>query len=487
MNKTQLAIESVVFFFYGLGFFVLGMATAFQYRARSEFRLTKSIWALAGFGVLHAFHEWALVFVPIQDAVLSSAGVLLFKVGEVLASAFSWGLLLNFGVLLLPPSERGAKVERQAPLIILLLWLVLLTRTVRLFLAHPVPLSVALTDLAWLDLLGHLFLGLPGALVTAWALLGQATQFGETRLEPLVRPLRTAAASFLAYAALVAFGTVSPRFGLVYLNVRQGLVDFLTVPVQVIQLATVVVMTLATVRVLAVFNLEGERRLEEAETQRAILNERLRISRDLHDGVMQSVYGVGLALENVLFLMNEDRAQAGKELERSMARLNDTIRDIRGYILNLRPARRSAGDLYASVLEVVAQFRVGVAIRANVELEPLRTLGLPPEQVEEVCQIVREALTNVARHAHATEVAVTARAGWGEPVEISIWDNGRGFRPGAEQLEGRQGLGNMRARAEAIGGSLSVNSRRGRGTEVVLRLPLGGGAKGEPESSHSAG
>lgn len=487
MDRLRLAIDSVVFFFYGLGFFVLGMATAFQHRERSEFNLTKAIWALSGFGVLHAFHEWMLVFTPIQETTLPREGLYLFKLAEVILASASWGLLMQFGILLLRPSERYWRLWRRLPTIALGAWTLALLRLQHLYFTQPVPPDVTLSHLARLDLLGHLWLGLPGALITAWALFRQADQFVETQLQRLVRPLRLAAASFLTYGALVAIAVVDKRFGLVALVISHPNLDLLVLPVQLLQLFTVVAMTLATVRVLAVFNLEGERRLEEAETQRAILNERLRISRDLHDGVMQSIYAVGLSLENVLFLINEDRERASRELERSMVRLNDTIRDIRGYILNLRPARRSTADLYASVLEVVAQFRVGVAIRVSIDLDPLRSVSLSAEQVEEVCQVVREALTNVARHAHASEVAVAAQGGWGKPVEISVWDNGQGFPAGAERLGGRQGLSNMRARAETLGGSLVVNSRRGRGTEIVLRLPFEGGAGDESEHSHRAG
>lgn len=488
MDRFQLAVDSVVSFFYGLGFFVLGTAAAFHYQPRSEFRLTKSIWALAGFGVLHAFHEWARVFAPIQQQVLSPSGFFLFTVGEGLASAFSWALLLYFGVILLPDRDRLPGLALRAPAILALAWGVAAVHRVNLFFAAGAPAAgLALEQLVRTNLLASCLLGLPATLVTTWALSEQAAHFQATRLERLVGPLRTAAVSFLAYAVLTLSSLVNPRLSpdAAFLSVAGD--PTWDTAVRLAGLAIIVAIDLAVVRVLQVFDLEGERRLEEAETQRAILNERLRISRDLHDGVMQSVYAVGLALENVVFLLNEDRERARQELERSMTRLNDTIRDIRGYILNLRPTKRSAEDLYASVLDVVTQFRAGVTIRANIDLEALRGLKLAPERVEQICQIVREALTNVGRHAQATEVAVAAQAAWGKLVEISVWDNGRGFNLSSESLEGRQGLGNMRARAEELGGSLTVHSRQNRGTEVVLRLPVGGGSLNGAEDSHSAG
>lgn len=481
MDRTQLAIQSVVSFLYGLGFFVLGAATAFQSRVRSEFPLTRAIWALAGFGILHAIHEWILVFSPIQLFVLPETGLLYFKLAEVSFATLSWTLLLYFGICLLPDSDQGGAALRKAPLVIFSVWLALLVKAGLTF--HKLPLPEAFAQLVALDRLSHLVLGLPGALVSALALLSQAARFGQTRLERLVNPLRFAACSFIAFSGLIALAIPKRLFFSLALGLGARPVWWM--PLQVFQVLTVVGMTLATMRVLAIFNQEGERRLEEAETQRAILNERLRISRDLHDGVMQSVYAVGLALENVLFLMNEDRPRARKELERSMARLNDTIQDIRGYILNLRPARRTAGDLHASLLEVVAQFRASVELRTSIDLDALREVTLAPEKVDEVCQIVREALTNVARHAKATEVAVSAQVRWGEQVDISVWDNGQGFHPGDVHREGRQGLNNMCERAEGLGGSLSVNSRKGRGTEVVLHLPEGRGASGEPQHSNS--
>ncbi|HHW14903.1 MAG TPA: sensor histidine kinase [Firmicutes bacterium] len=472
MDATRWAFESLVFFFYGLGFFVLGLATAFQYRPRSEFPLTRAIWSLAGFGLFHAFHEWLLVFESLQQAVLSSSTLAGMRIVEQLLSTVSWVLLLKFGLSLLPSHGRSTAWLRRVPLLLLGGGLVVLVQAERHLRLRPWPAAAAVGELAWLDGFADFILGLPAAFLTAWALTSQAAQLRHTRLERLVGPLRTAASSFLFYGVLTAVEAVGSQ---------------LVVPVQTFQLFTVSAMIVAILRVLAIFNLETERRLEEAETQRAVLNERLRISRDLHDGVMQSVYAVGLALENVLFLLNEDAGRAREELERSMGRLNDTIQDIRGYILNLRPTRRTAGDLYASVLEVVAQFRAGVAIRVNIDFEQLRRIQLPPEQVEEVCQIVREALTNVARHSQATEVAVTAQLRWGDLVEISVWDNGRGFQPGEAHREGRQGLRNMRERAEGLGGTLDISSRRGRGTEVVLRLPLEGGVAGGAEHSRRLG
>jgi signal transduction histidine kinase len=303
----------------------------------------------------------------------------------------------------------------------------------------------------------------------------------------LIPPLKVAAASFFAYSILA--GLIVPPTGVglsPWLN-SEWFHQAFGVPVQLFRLLVVVPMAMSIMKVLEIFDREAERRLEEAETQRAILNERLRISRDLHDGVMQSIYGVGLALENVTFLMGENQERARQNLERSMVRLNDTIQEIRGYILNLRPARAGRDELYAGLLEVVAKFRTASAVRLRLNLELAREVKLKPETVDEVCHIVREALTNVARHAQAREARLEARRtndGW---LELAVRDDGQGFLAEEEKAAGKQGLGNMRERAGLLGGSLSIVSRRGWGTEVALRLPVEGGALGEWQDEGRAG
>lgn len=487
MDKTRLAVDSLVFFFYGLGFFVLGIVTAIQYRPRSEFHLARSIWALAGFGLTHAASEWVDVFLPIQREILSPLGILHLNMVKEVVNAASFSLLFHFGLELLNQPNSRLRHLSRIQLFLTLVWVVLWYQAAHV--AHAVPLNVDQAQ-AWLqdlDVFARYLLALPGGLATGFALLRQARQFKTTGPPQLIPPLRTAAVSFFAYTVLAGLIVPTSHFGLASLVNTETFHRFFGVPVQLFRLMVVVPMTLSVVQVLTLFDREAERRLEEAETQRAILNERLRISRDLHDGVMQSIYGVGLALENVTFLMGENPEKARQNLERSMLRLNDTIQEIRGYILNLRPARANRSDLYASLLEVVARFRSASTVRLSLGLEPARGVQLDPATVDEVCHIVREALTNVARHARATKAHLEARRAFEGGLDLVVRDNGQGFAAGGETGSDSQGLGNMQERANLLGAKLHIVSRPGWGTEVALRLPVAGGATGEPKDQGRAG
>jgi signal transduction histidine kinase len=220
-------------------------------------------------------------------------------------------------------------------------------------------------------------------------------------------------------------------------------------------------------------------RLHDQVQRLAVVEERERIGKDLHDGIIQAIYGVSLSLEMVPDLIGDaaGRAEAESRVDRAIDALNLVIADIRSYILRLRPASGPEDPV-----EALARLAEELGMRAVVDLEvdlddgaPLLR-GLSPDRRSDVLFIAREALSNVARHAAASRVVlVLDRAG--DDLELRIEDNGRGLDP--ERLEqplddGRhhQGLGNMRARAVAMGGRLAVASGEPSGTRIIVHVPV---------------
>jgi signal transduction histidine kinase len=212
-------------------------------------------------------------------------------------------------------------------------------------------------------------------------------------------------------------------------------------------------------------------RLHEAVGRLAVIEERDRIGRDLHDGIIQSIYGVSLSLEDMPELMQEDPAQARARADGAIDALNDTIRDLRGFIFGLRPGLVDRSDLVGLLLALTDQLRHGNVVEVTVEM-PERLVEPPAHVRGELIQIAREALSNVARHAGASEVTVRLASGELE-LELEISDNGHGFEPDRTAADGHYGLANMRARATALGGRLLVHSAPGAGTHVVVRVPTG--------------
>ena len=210
-------------------------------------------------------------------------------------------------------------------------------------------------------------------------------------------------------------------------------------------------------------------RLHEQVQRLAVVEERERIGKDLHDGIIQSIYGVGLALEDVPELMDKDRDEAVARIDRAIDALNITIRDIRNFILGLRPELLERADLMGGVSTLVEEFRLNTMIEVDLTVAD-DVAELPPAARAELLHIVREALSNSARHSGATSVSV--RLGpEGDALALEVADNGRGFDPAADRGAGHLGLTNMAARAASVGGSLNVNSAPGRGTRIIVRIP----------------
>ncbi|MBN1889131.1 MAG: GAF domain-containing sensor histidine kinase [Thermoflexales bacterium] len=210
-------------------------------------------------------------------------------------------------------------------------------------------------------------------------------------------------------------------------------------------------------------------RLYQQIQRLAIFEERERIGMDLHDGIIQSIYAVGLTLEYGNLLLDEDPAQAKQHLGQAISSLNEVIKDIRNYILDLRPQRFQDKDLATGLDELARAFHAHTLIQADVQVES--GSDLTPSQASGLFHIAQEALANVAKHARANTVSVKLYDGH-EHICLSIADDGRGYDPSRASRHEGHGLSNMQARARALGGKLTVDSAPGHGTRVEVQVPL---------------
>ncbi len=218
-------------------------------------------------------------------------------------------------------------------------------------------------------------------------------------------------------------------------------------------------------------------KLHEQEQRLAILEERQRIGRDLHDGVIQSIYAVGLMLDDALELAPDDPAEASARIERAIESINLTIRDIRNFIFGLRPEPIDQAGLVEALAAMAEEFRVNTMIDITLEVNGPADFEMPAEDTAQLLQLAREALSNVARHAHAGHAEIHLVADE-RALELAIVDDGVGFDPAARRGPGHMGLGNMRTRAAELGGELLVESAVGRGTRVAVRVPARGVTSG---------
>jgi signal transduction histidine kinase len=213
-------------------------------------------------------------------------------------------------------------------------------------------------------------------------------------------------------------------------------------------------------------------RLQLAERENAVERERARIAQDLHDELGSSLTRLAMMTDSLRELKN-DPAQIESRAARISQTSTETVRALEEIVWALRPG----SDTLQSLVEYIAHFAQELfessTARCRLDLpDNLPDHPLPPNMRHNIFLIVKEALTNALKHSGATEIQVHAKAD-GQTLELVVSDNGRGFdEPAATAAQTRNGLGNMRRRAEQMNGQLSFTSNNRSGTQVSLVVQL---------------
>ena len=215
----------------------------------------------------------------------------------------------------------------------------------------------------------------------------------------------------------------------------------------------------------------AEKSLRESEAQlRQSLELRTRLARDLHDGVIQSIYAAGLGLESAVSQMEQDSAGASQRLQLCRQGLNEVIREVRGFINGLEPEDMHRLG-FAHELESLARTMQALwPVTITLEIDSLVARQLNATQEVHSLQIVRESISNALRHGEAKQVHIALRSRTGGGC-LSVRDDGLGFDPGQRTGRG-SGLLNLASRAREMSGSLQLVSHPGKGTTVTINFPL---------------
>lgn len=212
-------------------------------------------------------------------------------------------------------------------------------------------------------------------------------------------------------------------------------------------------------------------RLNERVQEIAVLEDRDRIARDLHDAVIQRLFAIGLSLQGIARPPLE--GEILQRVQRAIGDLDETIRQIRSSIFELAAAAGTSSGLRASVLALVRELRSVVGFDVSVSFEgPIETV-VPDSVGEHLLFTIRETLTNVGRHAKASHASLLLRVDT-SALTLEVVDDGRGIpaAAGGDTAAGGLGLVNLRRRAEKLGGDVVVGSPDGGGTSIVWRVPV---------------
>jgi signal transduction histidine kinase len=207
-------------------------------------------------------------------------------------------------------------------------------------------------------------------------------------------------------------------------------------------------------------------RLYQEVNRLAVLEDRERIARELHDGVIQALFAVGMGLQGTALMSSDE--ELARRLEGAVAEIDRVIRDLRNYIFGLRPGILADRQLDEALRHLGEEFQQKTGVTTVVDVDPTVASELTATAAD-ILQMARESLSNVGRHADASTCRVSLYRRDDQAV-LEIDDDGTGFDPVSAKRG--DGLTNLETRVEAMGGSLSIESAPDQGATIKIVLPL---------------
>lgn len=474
-------IIALIFFFYGLAFFSMGLGVTLEIGHGSDVRLRKALRPLAVFGLVHGIHEWLEMF-DILGLLHGEAGG--HRVWEALRLAllvWSFLSLATFGAYLLARDEHRRRLSLLLPLALAALW------GFGLFIMRSQYPPSLMFDVA--DVWSRYTLAIPAALVACLGLVFQQREFRKAGLARFGRDSLWAAIAFFWYGFVgQTFTRASPLPPSDVIN--QGLfLETFGFPVQLLRAGAATVAAIFVIRFLRSFEVETKARiaelqaaqLQEAQRREAMRgeilrrivaaqeSERQRIARELHDETGQALTAIGLGLRGVATTLRQDTDKAARNLRQLESLAARSLNELQRVIADLRPSHLDDLGLSATLRWYAAEVQNHTGLQVEVELVGEK-LELPAEVKTTLFRVTQEALTNVVKHSGASWADVRL-CYCPEGVRIQVQDNGHGFDPLDLDANKRYGLMGMRERAALVGGSFNLTSVLGSGTQVEVIIP----------------
>jgi PAS domain S-box-containing protein len=218
-------------------------------------------------------------------------------------------------------------------------------------------------------------------------------------------------------------------------------------------------------------NAEEQLRALAARLERVREDERTRLAREIHDALGQMCTALKMDIAWIAKRLPKEQRRLGEKTDAALRLVGDLIKSLRRLSTELRPSTLDALGLVAAIEWQAQEFQIHTGIRCQLYL-PDKDLALDKERSTAIFRIFQETLTNVARHAEATKIETSLVVG-DTKIALITHDNGKGFDVSAAERQGSLGLLGIKERAHLLGGDFKVASAPGKGTTVIVHIPLG--------------
>lgn len=476
---------TIIYFFYGLAFFSMGLLVMIEGGRASDLRLQRALRPLAAFGLVHAVHEWLDMYDGIANLLGQTTPVYIRGL-QMAVLTFSFLSLAAFGSYLITTMPSAWRLMLLIPLGLETIW------AFGIFILRSKYPATVIWDVA--DVWTRYSLAIPAAALAAVGLVAQQRVFRQSGLISFGRDSLWAAVAFAWYGIVgQMFTQATPLFPSNFIN-QELFISAFGFPVQLFRAGMAILASIFVIRFLRSFQVEFDRKLanlqdarvkeaEQRETLRGELfkrvvtaqeSERQRIARELHDETGQALTAIGMGLRGLATTLktNGTSGRAQETLRHLEGLTTHSLTELQRLIADLRPSHLDDLGLpaalrwYANVIQERAALHTHVEIRGQEH-------SVSSAAKTALFRIVQEALTNVVKHAVAenANIYLTFES---DGVSVKIIDDGQGFEPRSNQSGQRisWGLKNMEERASLLGGKLTVKSHLGAGTSVEAFIPF---------------
>ena len=480
----------IVYFFYGLSFFIMGLAVLLEFGHSSKLDFARALRPLIFFGLIHGSHEWFEMFLIMRDRIhgpIDDPWVLPIR---LFALAVSFLFLIAFGARLITgPGKPKLYLGMLAT--IAAIWVIGL-------LGILFNQSVSQTRAVAADVYTRYALAIPGAALTVWGLIIQRRNFIKAGMSSFGHDVLIAAVAFGLYGGVgQLFAAPSVIFPSNHLNTQVFLNTF-GFPIQVFRAATATIAAIFITRSLRAFEVESSRHIQElrnaqlAEQQRleelrgellhrtviAQESERQRIARELHDETGQTLTALGMGLRGMSETISTNPKRAIEQAHQLEMLSRNGVEELQRMVSGLHPPQLDDFGLLAAVRWYANDISNRFGITINISSQGGNP-KLSPDVRAVVFRIAQEAITNVVRHANAGRIDIQLNYTEND-IYLRVEDNGQGFNTDLvlKKLPGRPtawGLLGMVERASLVGGMCNILSNPGKGTLIEVYVPLIGG------------